>query len=87
MGMTELRQKIISFLFDPVQKIYENDEFSSFPGNQVVNLINQGRSAGVHAVLATQSLSDIQIKGGIHCSVIDLQCILNVGCKEIIIHS
>ncbi|OGT57487.1 MAG: hypothetical protein A3F43_04700 [Gammaproteobacteria bacterium RIFCSPHIGHO2_12_FULL_42_10] len=26
MGMTELRQKIISFLFDPVQKIYETAE-------------------------------------------------------------
>jgi conjugal transfer pilus assembly protein TraD len=40
------------------------DEFSVFAGDQVVNLINQGRSAGVHAVLATQSLADIQKKGG-----------------------
>ena len=40
------------------------DEFSVFAGEQVVHLINQGRSAGVHAVLATQSLADIQIKGG-----------------------
>lgn len=40
------------------------DEFSVFAGDQVINLINQGRSAGVHAILATQSLSDIAIKGG-----------------------
>jgi len=40
------------------------DEFSVFAGDQIVHLINQGRSAGMHAVLATQSLSDIQRKGG-----------------------
>ncbi len=39
------------------------DEFSIFAGEQIINLINQGRSAGVHAVLATQSLSDITSKG------------------------
>ncbi|MDF1761040.1 MAG: type IV secretion system DNA-binding domain-containing protein [Coxiellaceae bacterium] len=47
------------------QKIYTIfDEFSVFAGDQIVNLINQGRSAGIHAILATQSLSDIQKKGG-----------------------
>src|SRR3990167_3537469 len=40
------------------------DEFSVVAGDQVINLINQGRGAGVHAILATQSLSDIEIKGG-----------------------
>jgi type IV secretory pathway TraG/TraD family ATPase VirD4 len=35
------------------------DEFSVFAGEQVYNLINQGRSAGVHAILATQSVADI----------------------------
>ena len=35
------------------------DEFSVFAGEQVLNVINMGRSAGVHAILATQSLSDI----------------------------
>lgn len=40
------------------------DEFSVFAGDQVINLINQGRGAGVHAILATQSLSDIERKGG-----------------------
>ena len=35
------------------------DEFSVFAGTQVLNVINQGRSAGIHAVLVTQSLSDI----------------------------
>jgi type IV secretory pathway TraG/TraD family ATPase VirD4 len=40
------------------------DEFSVFAGSQVVNLINQGRSAGIHAILSTQSLSDLHAKGG-----------------------
>ncbi len=35
------------------------DEFSVFAGEQVLNVINMGRSAGIHAVLCTQSLSDI----------------------------
>ena len=35
------------------------DEFSVFAGEQVLNLINQGRTAGVRAVLATQSVADI----------------------------
>lgn len=35
------------------------DEFSIFAGEQVLNVINMGRSAGIHAVLSTQSLSDI----------------------------
>lgn len=39
------------------------DEFSIFAGDQIINLINQGRSAGIHAVLSTQSLSDILRKG------------------------
>lgn len=39
------------------------DEFSVFAGDQIINLINQGRGAGVHAVLSTQSLSDILRKG------------------------
>jgi len=40
------------------------DEFSVFAGQQVVNLINQGRGAGVHAILSTQSLSDLAINEG-----------------------
>ncbi len=39
------------------------DEFSIFAGDQIVNLVNQGRGAGMHAVLSTQSLSDILRKG------------------------
>lgn len=35
------------------------DEFSVFAGEQVLNVINMGRSAGIHAILSTQSLSDI----------------------------
>jgi len=40
------------------------DEFSVFAGEQIVHLINQGRGAGIHAVLSTQSLSDIERAGG-----------------------
>lgn len=40
------------------------DEFSVFAGDQIVHLINQGRSAGVCAILLTQSLSDISRRGG-----------------------
>lgn len=39
------------------------DEFSVFAGDQIIYLINQGRSAGIHAVLSTQSLSDISRQG------------------------
>jgi len=47
------------------KKIYTIfDEFSVFVGDQVINLINQGRGAGIHAILATQSLSDIEKVGG-----------------------
>jgi hypothetical protein len=35
------------------------DEFSVFAGEQVLNVINMGRSAGINAILCTQSLSDI----------------------------
>jgi conjugal transfer pilus assembly protein TraD len=37
------------------------DEFSVFAGPQVLNLINMGRSAGIHGVISTQSLSDISM--------------------------
>lgn len=40
------------------------DEFSVFVGDQIITLINQGRGAGIHAILSTQSLSDIEKKGG-----------------------
>ncbi|RKD22637.1 hypothetical protein BEP19_10270 [Ammoniphilus oxalaticus] len=47
------------------QKIYTIfDEFSIFAGDQIVNLINQGRSAGIHAILSSQSISDIDKVGG-----------------------
>jgi len=35
------------------------DEFGVFAGDQVLNVINQGRSAGICAVLTVQSVSDI----------------------------
>jgi len=41
----------------PIYAVF--DEFSVFAGEQVLNVINMGRSAGLHAVLATQSVADI----------------------------
>ena len=35
------------------------DEFSIFAGNQVLNILNQGRQFGAHTVLGTQSFADI----------------------------
>jgi len=40
------------------------DEFSVFAGDQVINLINQGRGPGIHAFLSTQSLSDLAVAKG-----------------------
>lgn len=36
------------------------DEFSVFAGEQVINLVNMGRSKGVHAVFGTQGLADLK---------------------------
>jgi hypothetical protein len=36
------------------------DEFSIFAGEQVLNLINMGRGKGLHTVLGTQGLGDLQ---------------------------
>ena len=41
----------------PIYTVF--DEFSVFAGEQVLNVINMGRSAGIHAVLATQSVADL----------------------------
>src|SRR5262249_3302579 len=35
------------------------DEFSVFAGDQILNLVNMGRDKGVHAVLGTQGLADL----------------------------
>lgn len=40
------------------------DEFSAFAGEQVVNILNQGRGLGVHCVVGTQTLADIETVGG-----------------------
>lgn len=40
------------------------DEFSTFAGEQVIHLINQGRGAGAHVILSTQSLSDLVHQSG-----------------------
>ena len=36
------------------------DEFSVFAGEQVLNLVNMGRSKGVHAIFGTQGLADLK---------------------------
>lgn len=64
--INDLKSLIASQLKNQVRKnifaIF--DEFSVFSGDQIINLINQGHGAGVHAILATQSLSDIERRGG-----------------------
>lgn len=35
------------------------DEFSVFAGDQVLNLVNMGRSKGMHAIFGTQGLADL----------------------------
>lgn len=64
--INDLKSLIASQLKNQVHKniLAIFDEFSIFAGDQIINLINQGRGAGVHAILATQSLSDIARKGG-----------------------
>ena len=52
-----MAQQLSGGIRDKVYVIF--DEFSVFAGEQVLNVINMGRSAGIHAVLSTQSLSDI----------------------------
>ena len=44
---------------NPLQVLVIFDEFGVFAGDQVLNIINQGRSAGVCAVLTVQSTADI----------------------------
>ncbi|NJO38906.1 MAG: type IV secretion system DNA-binding domain-containing protein, partial [Rhizobiales bacterium] len=41
----------------PIYTVF--DEFSVFAGEQVINVVNQGRGFGIHAVLATQSVADL----------------------------
>lgn len=52
-----MAQQLTGNAKNPVYVIF--DEFSVFAGEQVLNVINMGRSAGIHAILSTQSLSDI----------------------------
>ncbi len=63
--INDLKSLIASQLKNQIKKNIFTifDEFSVFAGDQIINLINQGRGAGVHAILATQSLSDIERKG------------------------
>ncbi len=64
--INDIKSLVASFLTQsqkvPLFTVF--DEFSIFAGDQIINLINQGRSAGVHAVLSTQSISDVLRKGG-----------------------
>jgi hypothetical protein len=40
------------------------DEFSIFAGEQVLNLVNQGRGLGLHSAFGTQSLADLSKNAG-----------------------
>jgi conjugal transfer pilus assembly protein TraD len=63
--INDIKSLLAALLTQPEKiKLYTIfDEFSIFSGDQIINLVNQGRGAGVHAVLSTQSLSDILRKG------------------------
>ena len=69
-GITSKKDRIIelrNWTEDHYRKIgegYLQIVFSLLAHDQIVNLIDQGRSAGIHAILSTQSLSDIEKKGG-----------------------
>ena len=49
-----MAQQLTGHAKNPVYVIF--DEFSVFAGEQVLNVINMGRSAGIHAVLNTFSV-------------------------------
>lgn len=40
------------------------DEFSAFQTDQILTLLNKGRESGLHCVLATQDLADLERTGG-----------------------
>lgn len=40
------------------------DEFNVFQGAQVLALLNRGREAGFHCIIATQDLADVEAAGG-----------------------
>ena len=63
--INDIKSVIASYLSSSEKKkIYcIFDEFSVFAGEQIINLINQGRSAGIHAILSTQGLSDLEKVG------------------------
>lgn len=69
-------------LLTPVYVIF--DEFSVFAGEQVLNVINMGRGAGIHAVLCTQSLSDIASARNNNASHFVNQVVGN--CNNFILH-
>ena len=56
------------------------DEFSIFAGNQVLNILNQGRQFGAHTVLGTQSFADLD-----EISV-NLRKRIIANCHNMIIH-
>ena len=68
-------------LAHPVYVIF--DEFSVFAGDQVLNVINMGRSKGICAILTVQSLSDIGVSSK-HSDHFINQVISN--CNNYIIH-
>lgn len=68
----------------PVPFLLVIDEFSPFAGPQVLNLLNQGRSMGVHAVLTVQSVADIGQRVRQNADLFTQQIIAN--CNLFVVH-
>lgn len=60
------------------------DEFSVFPGDQILHILNQGRSFGLCTVLTVQSLSDIGRTLGSEAEAFTRQVLGN--CNNFLIH-
>ena len=83
--INDLKATLSEYLDNSAKVLIVFDEFSSFSGAEVLNLINQSRSAGAHIVTGTQSIADfdrsVTDNGGAFCK----QILSNH--KNIIVHA
>lgn len=72
--INDLKAVLSEYLDNPTKVLIVFDEFSSFSGVEVLNLINQSRAAGAHIVTGTQSIADfdrsVPENGGAFCKQI-----------------
>lgn len=58
------------------------DEFSVFAGEQVLNLLNMGREGGIHAVLGTQGIADLEKISPVFAHQV-LNCVNTIICHRL----